>query len=146
MGNGLCDVFVYRTGADGFTGSLLAESSAEDPFGAVVVVQLKLALDFLDDVDLLSMSSTVQSLETLLRVHSAIWWRVEAQARIDGESVRAKVLFFPRFIVRTFPKANSDKQRAERNKVLEKLSYGGVGLTSLDAADYGAFVDRIIAS
>ena len=56
------------------------------------------------------------------------------------------MLFFPRFIVRTFPKANSDKQRAERNKVIEKLSYGGVGLTSLDAADYGAFVDRIIAS
>ncbi len=144
-GRGRCDVFVYRTGADGFTGALLPRSSKE-PFGALAVVRLKFALDFVDDDDFESVGATVIALESLLREHAGLWWNAEAEASIDGESVRTKLLFSPRFIIRTFPSANNGQKVRDRADFIESLRYSGTSVAAPTAAGYEGFVSNVVSS
>ena len=144
-GRSRCDVFVYRTGADGFTGSLLPRSS-KDPFRALAVVRLKFALDFVDDDDFESVGATAMALESLLRGHAASWWDAEAEASIDGEIVRTKILFSPRFIIRTFPSANNGQKVLDRASFIENLRYSGTSVAAATETDYEGFVSNVVSS
>jgi len=144
--SGLCDIFVYRTGTDGFTGAVLDGATAEKPFGALAVVQLKIALTFVDESDFQTIGSSLLALESLLRGHAATWWNVEAEASVDGEVVRTKLLFFPRFVVRTFPTAKNSQDVIDRTDFLEQQYYSGSEPTPHTETGYQEFVGKIIAS
>ncbi|MFV8750416.1 OmpA family protein [Nannocystaceae bacterium ST9] len=118
---GLCDLFGYAIGVDGFNGGDgLHGATAAAPFDLVVICRVKLAFT-LRETDhqeynggrlfLAEVQNTIHRIFNRER-------RLLARGTYAGRSVRARVLFSPRFIVRTFPTGTS----AARTKYLTDLT------------------------
>lgn len=114
---GLCDVFMYRAGNDGFTGGTILESSVENPYNAIVIVRLKLALSF-SNPGFRLMKAVAARISSLLRTG------VRADLLVGGEAFRARLFLSPRVIITTLPRPEEDPEAAgDIDKYLTKLSY-----------------------
>jgi len=134
------DIFAYAIGADGFNaGDGLFGATVAAPFDLLVVVRVKMAWSLLDaderDYD--------EGRKLLRRAQNAIHIafnrgdrRVLARGTFEGKSVRARLLFSPRFISRAFPTGSS----AERTDYLQ-----GVDFDPKLEQDYIVFVNGLVS-
>ncbi|HLT39579.1 MAG TPA: hypothetical protein VK034_25015, partial [Enhygromyxa sp.] len=112
---GLCDLFGYALGVDGYTaGEGGIGGSLANPWDLIIVCRVKLALTLRAD-EHRSYNGGVSLLRRLERLLLRIFNRerpLAARGTFEGRQVRARILFSPRFIVRTYPSGTSDHRTA----------------------------------
>jgi hypothetical protein len=104
--SGLCDLFIYAGGVDGFNGGdSLHGATVDQPWDLIVICRVKMAFTF-NDSDQKSYNGGKLFLgeveETIKRIFNRER-KLLARGTYAGRSVRARILFSPRFISRTFP-------------------------------------------
>ncbi len=138
---GLCDIFAYCGGVDGFNGGDgLHGATLAEPWDMIVIVRVKLAVTLQED-DHKPYNGGRLFLNELQRTAHQVFnrnRRLVARGTFEGRSIRARVLFSPRFIVRTFPTGTSD----DRTKYLDQLQ----GLTDKTAAAYTTLVGDLVTA
>jgi hypothetical protein len=117
---GLCDLFLYRLGTDELSTQVLAGSSPHEPYGALIVARLKIAISF-ETPRLTHMLEVINVIkESVSHLHN----RAVAECTVAGEPMLASIVFSPRFIVTTFPTEEpSDEDERKRLAYLANLSY-----------------------
>ncbi|WP_219906795.1 hypothetical protein [Enhygromyxa salina] len=104
--SGLCDLFAYAGGVDGFNGGDgLYGASVAAPWDLIVICRVKMAIT-LSETEHQSYDGGRLFLRTVHRTIKRIFnveRRLLARGTYAGRSVRARILFSPRFISRTYP-------------------------------------------
>lgn len=104
--SGLCDLFMYAGGVDGFNGGdALPGATVAEPWDLIVICRVKMAIRFSETehksynggrLFLRNVQDTIKRIFNDER-------QLVARGSYAGRQVRARVLFTPRFISRTFP-------------------------------------------
>lgn len=118
---GLCDLFAYAPGIDGFNGGDgLYGASLESPADVFVICRVKMAVTFAEDEHKSYNGGKLflAEVEDAIRRVFNIERRLYVRGQLAGRQVRARVLFSPRFIVRTFPTGSG----ANRTKYLNSMT------------------------
>lgn len=128
--------FVYYAGIDGFNGGSLFGSD-KTPFDAIGVVRVKIALTLRKKEHQKYESGRLFIAEMDEIIHRSFnhQRRLAALGRLDGKSVRMRILFSPRYIVRT-PPTGSSPGRADYFEALD--------ISSGQTEAYAALVDDTI--
>jgi hypothetical protein len=108
--SGLCDLFMYAGGVDGFNGGdALSGATVAEPWDLIVMCRVKMAFT-LSETEHKSYNGAVLFLgeveDTIKRIFNNER-RLLARGVYGGRQVRARILFTPRFISRTFPTGTS---------------------------------------
>ncbi|HVH98129.1 MAG TPA: hypothetical protein VM869_05455, partial [Enhygromyxa sp.] len=106
VGSGLCDLFIYAPGVDGFNGGdSLAGATVAAPWDLIVMCRVRMALT-LRETEHQDYNGGRLFLGELQETIKRIFNRERkllARGVYAGRQVRARILFTPRFISRTFP-------------------------------------------
>lgn len=140
IARGLFDIFAYAVGADGFNaGDALHGATLAAPFDLIIVVRVKMAWSLMeeDHADYEEGRKLLARARNTLHVAFNQDRRVLAHGTFEGRSVRARVLFSPRFISRKFPSGSS----SERTKYLKALKFD-----PKQEADYTVFVNDLVST
>lgn len=136
--SGLCDLFVYAGGVDGFNGGdSLHGATIDEPWDLIVVCRVKMAFS-LSESEHRSYNGGqlfLREVETTIKGIFNAQRRLLARGTYAGRPVRARVLFSPRFISRTFPTGTG----TNRTDYLQ-----AVRGSPTTAADYTSIVDALI--
>lgn len=136
--NGLCDLFVYAPGVDGFNGGdSLYGATVAAPWDLIVVCRVRMAIT-LRETEHQDYNGGVLFLRELEETIKRIFNREHkllARGVYAGKQVRARILFTPRFISRTFPTGTS----TNRSEYLSKLP-----TSPTTAATYTSAVNNLV--
>jgi len=145
------DIFAYETGVEAYTAgeNHTVGGSEEDPYGIIVVVEVKFAVSFEDEDDRTHKQSTAivrkffESVEVAFSTGHRLW----ASGVYRGEPTTARVIFEPRVVVRDFPKRETTGDSPENQRRSAYLR----GLSDMhdnpeDSGRYQRLVDATIES
>lgn len=135
---GLCDLFLYATGRDGFTTGQLGGSSLASPFDGFISVRVKMAWTFTNTKDFDDMSSSFARAAGIMNQTFNVDRRLVLRGFFDGDAVRLRVLFCPRFVCRTFPEGTGS------NAYLQTIDFPK--LNPINKNTYGVRVNNSIAN
>ena len=117
---GLCDIFMYRLGADDLSTRVLKGSSPLEPYTGLIVARLKIAVHF-ENPRLKHMLAVIKVIKESVEHLGS---RAVVECTVDGQPMLAPIVFSPRFVVTTFPIAEPpDADDSIRIKYLASLSY-----------------------
>jgi hypothetical protein len=121
--HGLCDLFLYAGGVDGFNGGDgLPGATVAAPFDLIVICRVKMAIT-LKETEHQSYNGGKGFLEELAGTIRRIFNNERpllAKGTYAGRQVRARVLFSPRFISRTFPSGTGPNRTKYLNNLPSK--------------------------
>lgn len=100
---GFCDLFLYATGRDGFITGALGGSSLANPYDGFIAVRVKMAWTFTNTDDFDKISSFLSRASGIMSQTFNVERRLVVRGTFDGDPVRLRALFCPRFVCRTFP-------------------------------------------
>lgn len=127
-----CEPFVYVSGHDGFFDGAIDSTAAGSPFDGLINVRVKMAWDVTTTNDYDELKAFLARATEVIRTRFNDERKLVARGKLGTSNVRLRVLFSPRYVLRTFPHGG------DTQKYLDSID--NPPLAKKDATSYNARV------